>query len=171
MKQLIWLVALVVALCCVCPVQADELDSNDVGLRVWAMTGINPEFGKTQELRVGCEGFLADTEFAIGGVHANAPDVGIEQWSLRTYAIAHAIDANMVAQALNKSFAIPEGDIYGGLFGQYSFDRDKEWSGGYVVGGLVSWPRGWQTVAEYQALIFNSEDNDYAFVVGLRRSF
>ena len=142
-------------------------DPNDKpGLTAWALGGSG-----VQELRIGYEGLLPTVEFAIGTQHIDAPQSGIDEWPIRVYAIAHALDASMLASVLGADFKLPDGNVYAGLFGEYSFDREDEWSGGYVVGGLVQWPRGWQTVLEYDATLFNASDSDYQVMLGLRRRF
>ena len=162
---------IVMALCATLCSTTFGADDPNSGLRVWALTGAQPELGARQELRVGWEGLLPDIELAIGGLHVDAPEPAVDQWGLRGYAIAHALDAKMLGQAIGHGVTLPDGSLYLGGFGQYSFDRDEEWSGGYVVGGLIGWPKGWETVAEYESLIWNSDDNEYAFLIGLRRKF
>jgi len=143
-------------------------DVND-GWRVWVGLGTNPEFGKMEELRFGYKGLLPDIELAVGVLHKDAPEEGVEDWPIRGYAIAHAIDAEMIASALGKELTLPKGNVYAGLFAEYSYDRENEWGGGYVVGALVDWPRKWQTYGEYQRNIFNTSNEDDAFFVGLVR--
>ncbi len=137
----------------------------------WTLIGTNPEFGKSEEMRIGYEGLLPDLEIAASVVHLEAPDTTVDSWSGRVYGLWHALDANMVASFLGNGIELPKGNLYGGLFGQYSYDREEEWSGGYVVGGLVDWPAKWQTVGEFQSTVWNTTDNGYAFVVGLRKKF
>lgn len=141
------------------------------GLTVWTLVGTNPEFTKAQEVRVGYEGMLPGMEAALGVLHLDGPDPEVEEWSGRAYLLAHALDARMIASFLGNGITLPDGNLYGGLFGQYTYDRDDEWSGGYVVGGLVDWPKGWQTVAEYQTNIWNNDRDSFAFIVGLRKKF
>jgi hypothetical protein len=142
------------------------------GVTAWALVGANPEFGKSQELRLGYEGLLfPELELAVGAVHLDAPEPAVDAWSARGYLLVHALDASMVASVLGNGVTLPDGNLYGGLFAQYSFDRADEWSGGYLVGGLVDWPRGWQTVAEYTTNLWNNDHNAYAFAVGLRKKF
>jgi hypothetical protein len=165
------LVALIVALCGGVSV-GQEPNIPHQGLTGWALLGTNPDFGKSEELRVGYEGLLfPEVEVAVGGLHLEAPDGAVEEWSGRGYLLFHALDAEMIASVLGNGIALPNGNVYGGLFGQYTHDREKEWSGGYVVGGLVDWPKGWQTVGEYQESLWNTDTNSYAFVLGLRKEF
>lgn len=148
------------------PVQIE--DAND-GWRVWFGMGTSPDFGQMQELRIGYKGLLPDIELAVGVLHKDVPEEGVDDWPIRGYAIAHAIDADMIASALGKELTLPKGNAYIGLFAEYSYDREDEWSGGYVVGALVEWPRKWQTYAEYQKNLFNTSNEDDAFFVGLVR--
>lgn len=136
------------------------------GFTAWGLFG-----DQFEELRVGYEGLLNDFEVAIGGVHRDAVDPFAEEWSLRGYAIAHALDAEMLASVLGGERKLPDGELYAGLFAEYTFDREKEWSGGYVIGGRVHWPKDWMAVVEYQATMFNSTDNDYKVVGGLAKAF
>lgn len=124
-----------------------------------------------QEVRVGYTDLIPDIELALGGVHRDAPDDGVEKWAVRGYALAHALDAEMLASAIGNSIPLPDGNLYGGLFCQYTYDRHDEWSGGWVLGGLVDWPRGWQVVAEYQEVVWNTDDNEYPLFIGLRKVF
>jgi len=136
------------------------------GWSVWALAGED-----SQEARVGYRGLLPDVELALGLVHEDAPAEEIEEWPIRVYGIAHALDADMIASALGHDWQLPEGNLYAGGFLEYTRDRAEEWAGGYVIGGLVDWPRGWQTVAEYQAALWNTDAEDYRLVVGFRREF
>ncbi len=146
----------------------DASDPND-GWRAWVGMGTNPEFGKMEELRFGYKGLLPDIELAVSVLHKDAPDEGVEAWPVRGYLLAHAIDAEMIASALGRNLELPKGNVYGGLFGEYSYDRDKEVSGGYVAGALVDWPGKWQSYAEYQRSVFNTMNNADAFFVGVVR--
>jgi hypothetical protein len=141
-------------------------DANN-GVTLWALIGATPELAKTQELRLGYEGLLPGIELAVGTRHLEAPDTNVDDWSVRGYVLAHALDTKMVASVLGNGMALPDGNIYAGLF----VDRQDSWSGGYAVGGLVDWPKRWQTVAEYSTTIWNSEHDSYAFVLGLRKKF
>lgn len=167
---------LLVALWCVmymgaCRVtNGQEVDPNaGSGLRVWTLGDVTGE-GR-QELRIGYEGLLPDIEFALGALHRDAPDAAVEEWPVRGYAVAHALDTQMIGSILGQNWTLPDGTLYGGGFLEYSHDREKEWSGGFVVGGLVDWPGNWQTVAEYEKLVFNTDRETDLFVVGLRRKF
>ncbi len=146
------------------------VEPND-GFTGWVLLGANPEFGRSEEIRLGYEGLFERIELAVGAQHLDGPEPGVEEWSGRAYLIAHALDANMIASVLGYDVDLPPGNLYAGLFGQYSYDRDDEWSGGYLIGGLVEWPWRWQTVAEYQHNVWNNDHDSYAFVVGLRRRF
>lgn len=163
-------VVVMALLCLVCSTTYGAADPN-AGWRAWVLTGAQPEIGGRQEGRIGYEGLLPDVEFAIGGLHRDAPDDGVEDWSIRAYGIAHAVDTQMVASVIGHGLTLPDGNLYVGLFPEYTFDRDKEWSGGYIVGAIVDWPKGWQTVAEYESVIWNTDDDDYVFSIGLRRKF
>jgi len=163
-----WLVMGVCVLLC-STVYGGELpvEPNDgVGFSLWALAGDG-----VQELRLGYEGFLPDIEVALGLGHVDAPDDGVEEWPIRAYLLAHTLDADMIATALGQNWTLPDGNLYGGLLAEYTYDRPKEWSGGYVVGGLVDWPRGWQTVAEYEGKVWNNDDREWSFVLGVRKSF
>jgi hypothetical protein len=138
----------------------------NAGVTGWVLAGPG-----AQEFRVGYEGLLPDIEVALGGRHLDAPDEGVEHWGLRAYVLAHALDTQIVATMIGNKIALPDGDIYGGIFGDYTLDRANEWSGGYVVGGLVAFPRGWETFVEYDATVFNTTDNAYQVMAGLRRRF
>lgn len=140
-------------------------DPND-GFAGWAMAG-----GGIQEGRLEYIGLVEDIGLAVGGVHRDAVDAGIEEWSLRGYVLAHALSTEMIGSLIGKDFTLPGGNLYGGLFGEYCFDREEEWSGGYVVGGMVDWPNKWQTVVEYQSTVWNTSDSGYEVVAGLRRLF
>lgn len=156
------IMALIVAPC------SGVSDSNDVGgLTAWTLAGDG-----MQELRVGWEGLLPGIEFAAAGLHRDTPDGAEQEWPVRGYAIAHALSADMLATVLKTDLALPAGQLYGGLFAEYTYDRENEWSGGYVVGGLLAVPStAWQTVIEYQSTVWNSTDNDYQLIAGLRRRF
>jgi hypothetical protein len=145
---------------------AAAADPNSAGLTAWMLAGSGG-----QEIRLGYEGLLPDLEVALGGRHLDAPDEGIDHWAIRGYVLAHALDAQMLGSVLGKDITLPDGNLYGGLFGEYAYDREDELSGGYVVGVLVDFPKGWQTVVEYQATIFNSTDNAYQVNAGLRHKF
>jgi hypothetical protein len=152
--------------------RAAARDPNDPGITLWVLGG--PAIGDnvgTQEVRLGYRNLLPDIEVAFGLKHLDAPESGVEHWPVRGYLLAHALDANMLASVVGNKIKIPEGDIYGGLFAEYTYDRDKEFAGGYVIGGEVSWPKGWKTVAEYDATVFNASDNAYEFIVGLKKEF
>ena len=100
MKQLIWLVALVVALCCVCPVQADETNvktsdnltvtavGNDdlLSLRV----GFRPWAGRTElgGFGIWLDGLKeGDDEAYGGGVYATYDAVQDAQFTVLTYSV------------------------------------------------------------------------------------
>lgn len=161
-KTLISVLMLLAVSVVVC--NADETD--DPGLTAWVLAGDG-----VQEARIGYEGLLPDIEVALGIAHNDAPDGDVEEWPVRVYGLAHALDASMLASLLGAEAKLPDGNLYGGLFAEYTYDREDEFSGGYVIGGLVDWPKGWQTVVEYQSTIFNASDNDYELVLGLRRRF
>lgn len=146
-------------------VSGEELDAGSQ-VTAWALGGEG-----IQELRVGYEGLLPDIEVAFGALHKDAAEPEEQEWPVRGYVIAHALDASMVASALGTDFTLPEGNLYAGLFCEYTRDRADEWSGGYIVGGLVEWPRKWQTVAEYQSAIFNTDQEDNRFMFGLCKRF
>jgi len=157
-------IALVV---CLSVATAQGADPNDKpGVTLWALGGSG-----VQELRVGYVGLLPTVEFAVAGRHLDAPEGGVDEWPVRAYAIAHALDAKMLASVFGADFKLPDGNVYAGLYAEYSGDRDDEFDGGYVVGGLIEWPAGWAVVAEYNAAIFNTTRNGYEFIVGLRRQF
>jgi len=143
------------------------------GMTVWALggSGVQENGTPTEELRIGYQGLLPDIELAAGVRHMEAPDEGVQKWGVRAYALAHALDTQMIASMIGNKLTLPDGDIYGGLFAGWTYDRSDEWSGGYVVGGLVDWPKGWQTCLEYDADVFNTNDNNYTILVGLRRKF
>lgn len=124
-----------------------------------------------QEIRLGYDGLLPDIEVAVGLRHNDAPPDGVEQWPVRAYLLAHALDAEMLASIIGNKITLPSGNLYGGLFAEYTYDRDKEFSGGYVLGGEVDWPRGWKTVVEYDVTIFNTSNDAYQIVFGLKREF
>lgn len=150
-----------------CGQMASGADVNDApGVTVWALGGDG-----VQELRIGYRDLLPNTEFAVGGVHLDAPDDGVEEWPIRGYAIAHAMSADMIAKALGASITLPDGDLYAGLFGEYTYDREDEFAGGWLVGAQVSWPGNWKTVVEYQGTVFNASDDDWQIVAGLCRRF
>jgi len=136
------------------------------GLSLWALAGDG-----RQEGRVEYVGLLEDIGLAVGGVHRDAADSGVEEWSLRGYVLAHALSTDMVGSLLGKNWTLPPGNLSGGVFGEYCFDREKEWSGGYVVGGMADWPKRWQTVLEYQSTVWNTSGREYEVVAGLRRRF
>lgn len=150
------------------------VDPNE-GLTVWAILGVNPEWGKFQEARVGWQfegqGWLAGIEVFGSLLHQDGPEAATQEWAGRAGLIAHALDAQMVASFLGNNVTLPDGNLYGGIFAQYAHDRDKEWSGGLLAGGLVDWPGSWQTVVEYQQTTFNSDHAAYAVVAGLRKRF
>ena len=160
-----WIVCLAV-LCMATVVQAQ--DPNDKpGLTGWVLGGSG-----MQELRIGYEGLLPTIEFAGAVRHLDTlADGATEEWPIRGYVIAHALDAQMLASVLGADFKLPDGNVYAGLFAEYAFDREDEVSGGYVVGGLIDWPAGWQVVAEYDATVFNTTRSGYEFIVGLRHKF
>lgn len=160
-----WLLLAIVAMVCTAGEATMPGDPNG-GLSAWALAGDG-----MQEARIEWTGWIQDIGLAVGGVHRDAPDGGVEEWSGRGYVLAHALSTEMVASLAKGKWTLPDGDLYAGAFAEYTFDRDNEWSGGYVVGALVEWPGKWQTVAEYQAEVWNATDNDYEFVVGLRRRF
>lgn len=98
MKKLIWLVALVVALCCVCPVQADELNSSD-GLAVTPVgsddllslrVGLRPWGGRTE---IGGFGIWLDglkegeDEAYGGGAYATYDVVQEAPFTVLTYSV------------------------------------------------------------------------------------
>lgn len=169
-KLLAHAVILMAVLCLFCG-NARAAEPNDrPGLTAWVLGGIGTE-DRAEELRLGYEGLLPNIEFAVGGKHKEAPDPEVDEWSFRGYAIAHALDAQMLASLWNKEIPLPNGNLYAGLFTEYSHDRDNEWSGGYVIGALVDWPTGWQTVAEYGKTTFNTDVNQYEFMLGLRKEF
>lgn len=141
------------------------VEPND-GLAAWALAGDGLQEGRIEYL-----GLIEDIGLAVGGVHRDAVDDGVEEWSLRGYVLAHALSSEMIAGVSGKKWTLPDGDLYGGLFGEYCFDREAEWAGGYVVGGLVDWPRNWQTVVEYQSTVWNTSDSGYEIVAGLCRRF
>jgi len=143
-------------------------DSNDVGgLTAWTLAGDG-----MQELRVGWEGLLPGIEFAAAGLHRDTPDGEEQEWPVRGYAIAHALTADLLATVLKTDVTLPAGALYGGLFCEYTYDRDDEFAGGYIVGGLVAVPSTrWQTVVEYQSIQWNTSNNGYQFTAGLRREF
>ena len=138
----------------------------NAGFSAWALVGDG-----IQEGRIEHTGLVEGIGLAIGGVHRDAVDEGIEEWSLRGYLLAHALSTEMIGSLIGRDFHLPAGNLYGGLFGEYCFDRDKEWSGGYVIGGTVDWPNKWQTVLEYQSTVWNTAGNGYEVVAGLRRRF
>jgi len=138
-------------------------DPNAPGIRAWALGGAGVE-----ELRIGYEGLIPDIELALGCQHRDAPDDGVEEWPARAYVIAHALDANMVATLIGGNMRLPDGNLYAGLFAEYGFE-DSGWSGGWMLGGAVDWPRGWQVIAEYQVSVWQSEEQ--VFLFGLRRRF
>ena len=159
------------ALCVLCSTAFGgdgPLDPNG-GLRVWALGDVTGE--GQQELRIGWEGLLPDVELAIAGIHRDAPEDGTEDWPIRGYAIAHALDTEMIGSFMGQNWTLPEGTLYVGGGLEYSHDRPNEWSGLMIWGGVMDWPRGWQTVAEYQKMLFNTDREDDLFVVGLRRAF
>ena len=148
-----------------CTVQANPNDKP--GVTAWVLGGSG-----IQELRVGYVGLLPTIELATGVRHIDVLEGGeVEHWPIRGYAIAHALDASMLAKVLGADFVLPDGNLYGGLFAEYAFDRDNEWAGGYVIGGLIDFPKGWQTVVEYDATVFNATNNGYELMLGLRRQF
>lgn len=136
------------------------------GLSVWALAG-----NGVQEGRIEWDGWVEDIGLAVGGVHRDAPDGDVEEWSARGYLLAHALSTEMLASLGGGRWSLPDGNIYAGVFGEYTFDREKEWSGGYVVGALTAWPGKWETVAEFQSDVWNTSDDEDEFVVGLRRRF
>jgi len=164
MKKYLFITVVLSFLACVAQAQ----DPNDEpGLTAWALGGSG-----VQELRIGYQGLLPTIELAAAVRHLDVMGDGqLEQWPIRGYAIAHALDAEMLASILGNEIELPKGNLYAGLFGEYTFDRDNEWACGYVVGGLVDFPRGWQTVLEYDATVFNSTSNEYEFMLGLRKRF
>lgn len=142
-------------------------DANDVtGLSVWALGSDG-----RQELRVGWRGLLPSLEFAAGGVHFDAPDDGVEEWEVRGYAMAHLLDADLAAQLLGTERKLPDGNLYGGLFAAYGYDRADEWSGGYVLGGQVEVRPTWYAVTEYEGVVLNATNDDWKFVAGLCHVF
>jgi len=141
-------------------------NANEEGATLWLL--FRPG---AQEVRLGYQGLLPDIELAVGVLHIDAADPGIEEWPVRGYLIAHAIDAEMLGSLIGNKIVLPDGNLYGGLFGEYTYDRENEWSAGYIVGGLVDWPKGWQTTAEYQATVWNCDDADQWFWLGLRKEF
>jgi hypothetical protein len=165
-------VVCVVLLCCLWTATARAADPNS-GMTLWVLggSGVQENGTPTEELRVGYVGLLPDVEFAIGGRHMEAPDSDVQKWGVRGYALAHALDTQMIASMIGNKLTLPDGDIYGGLFIAWTYDRSDEWSGGYVVGGLVDWPKGWQTCLEYDADVFNTNDNNHTILAGLRRRF
>jgi hypothetical protein len=159
------------SLCLCCRMAQGAEDANGLavnsGVTVWALGGPGMQEGRVGWLApLGVE----NIELALCGVHIDAPDGEIERWPLRGYVMAHALDAQMLATLLGADVKLPPGALYGGLFAEYAWDREHEWSGGYSVGGLVT-VQGWDLVAEYQATICNATDNGYEFVGGLRRRF
>lgn len=167
MKWMLWTVAAILAILALAPTAQAADPNENPGITGWVLGGSG-----VQELRIGYEGLLPTIEFAAGIRHLDVLEAGVvEQWPIRGYAIAHALDTTMLASVLGADFKLPNGNVYGGLFGEYAFDRENELSGGYVVGGLVDWPRGWQTVIEYDATVFNCTKQGYEFLIGLRRQF
>jgi hypothetical protein len=157
---------LLTILFCTSYVYVASAQDPSAGITAWVLGGDGE-----QEVRLGYEGFVPDIELALGLQHLDAVDPGIEEWPVRAYVIGHALDANMVASLLGGTVRLPKGEIYAGLFAEYTYDRAHEWSGGYILGGAVDWPKGWQVVMEYQARQWNVDDGVQQFMVGLRRKF
>ena len=142
-------------------------DANDArGWTVWALLAED-----SQEARFGYKGLLPDVEVGVGLLHEDAPEPTVEDWPVRGYVIAHALSAELLGEYWGADRPLPDGELYGGLFSLYSRDRSEEWAGGYMVGGLVDWPGRWQTVAEYQEVVWNVDRAAHVFAVGLRRRF
>ncbi len=166
-------VSLLLCLLICVPVLAQE-DPNapaDKGFNAWFGLGMNPKFGQMEEARVGYEGLLPNVEVAAGFAHFDAPPADGPDWAGRAYLIAHALDTQMVASFLGNKFTLPDGDVYGGLFGQYAEGGAQNFSGGYLVGGEVAWPKGWNTFLEYQVDLWNKDMDTFAVVAGLVRKF
>jgi len=159
--------------CQLCPGQT--ADPNADGITAWALLGTTPELAKMQEVRVGYEfgqnGWLPGIEFAVGGLHLDGPDEGVEEWSGRAYALAHALDASMIASLFGGKFQLPDGNFYAGLFAQYTYDRANEFSGGYVAGVQVAFPRAFSTIVEYQQNCWNNRNDSFTLVAGIRKKF
>ena len=140
----------------------------------WALLGANPNFGQSEELRGGYEfggdGVLSFLEPALGLMHSDGLDQGGAAWAFRGYLLAHALDASMFSRLLGGT-PLPEGNVYGGLYGQYDIRHDA-WSAGWLVGGLVAWPsKSWQSVAEYDHDFIGERANTQTVVIGLRHAF
>jgi hypothetical protein len=172
-----WIISVALCLCLCAPLLAADPNAAPPGVTAWGLFGANPEFGKSQELRLGYDfgetGLLPGIELAVAGIHFDGPDAQVQEsrWSGRAYAIAHAVSTAMVGLLLGSSLTLPTGNLYLGAFGEYDNADSKRVSGGYILGGLVDWPKGWQSVVEYQAAPWNRERDSYSVVFGLRRKF
>jgi hypothetical protein len=160
----------------VAPAAAGGADPNGAaaGVTGWALLGANPVFGQSEELRAGYDfgsgGWLSWLEPAVGLMHSDGLDSAGAAWALRGYLLAHALDASLLSRLIGGA-TLPDGDIYGGLYGQYGW-RYYDWSAGWLVGGVLSFPsRVWQTVAEYDHDMWGERANTQTVVIGLRRKF
>lgn len=96
-------------------------------------------------------------------------DVSSEEFGIRGYGILDVIDANMAANLLGATHALPDGELYTGLLVGWAFDRHVV-EGGWLVGGAVEIRPGWAWTLEYQQLFtdFKEDPDRYSLMTGLR---
>jgi len=146
-----------------CGGQTPEPNGPAGSLTIWPMVG-----DQVAELRVGWS-FEALEAYVAPRFDKTLASEGDVATDLRFYGLYNALDTAMVAHWIDGELVLPEGRVYGGIFGGPEFADDR-WEFGWLVGSRVtlggggdagyelSWAteyqRPWHTWREYDDAVY-----------------
>lgn len=99
-------------------------------------------------------------------------NVTTDVFGLRVYGLYNAIDTEMAANLLGTTTPLPDGALYGGLYGGWKFEGDQM-EGGWLIGGMVEVKENFFWTTEYQRgfTLFSEDPDRDALVTGIRIVF